>query len=224
MTSLRIGKHRIVKNIASLRKVNIAHPYSYSPHWPHCLNSSFEFILVSGFRFEILTPSLAFLLCGLTNTPVLTMLKCSKSGIPIRPPCFSKMCFHKGLSAAFLFASATCSSPLQNIFFPDSPAYSEEIVCAQILQMIFNNKHWTLNIIQTLNGQWKTLSIEGSQIWHKNENIEAYMQAGRAWSRGCLNGDWNSTRSWMSNGLGLDNNSTSIRQYQHWYCNTGTSI
>jgi len=26
MTSLRIGKHRIVKNIASLRKVNIAHP------------------------------------------------------------------------------------------------------------------------------------------------------------------------------------------------------
>ena len=28
MTSLRIGKHRIVKNIASLRKVNIAHPYS----------------------------------------------------------------------------------------------------------------------------------------------------------------------------------------------------
>ena len=29
MTSLRIGKHRIVKNIASLRKVNIAHPYSH---------------------------------------------------------------------------------------------------------------------------------------------------------------------------------------------------
>ena len=28
MTSLRIGKHRIVKNIASLRKVNIVHPYS----------------------------------------------------------------------------------------------------------------------------------------------------------------------------------------------------
>ena len=27
MTSLRIGKHRIVKNIASLRKVNSAHPY-----------------------------------------------------------------------------------------------------------------------------------------------------------------------------------------------------
>ena len=27
MTLLRIGKHRIVKNIASLRKVNIAHPY-----------------------------------------------------------------------------------------------------------------------------------------------------------------------------------------------------
>ena len=29
MTSLRIGKHRIVKNIASLRKVNIAHPYTW---------------------------------------------------------------------------------------------------------------------------------------------------------------------------------------------------
>ena len=27
MTSLRIEKHRIVKNIASLRKVNIARPY-----------------------------------------------------------------------------------------------------------------------------------------------------------------------------------------------------
>ena len=27
IASLRIGKHRIVKNIASLRKVNIAHPY-----------------------------------------------------------------------------------------------------------------------------------------------------------------------------------------------------
>ena len=31
MTSLRIGKHRIVKNIASLRKVNIAHPYTAVP-------------------------------------------------------------------------------------------------------------------------------------------------------------------------------------------------
>ena len=28
MTLLRIGKHRIVKNIALLRKVNIAHPYT----------------------------------------------------------------------------------------------------------------------------------------------------------------------------------------------------
>ena len=34
MTSLRIGKHRIVKNIASLRKVNIAHPYPGAPE--HC--------------------------------------------------------------------------------------------------------------------------------------------------------------------------------------------
>ena len=33
MTSLRIGKHRIVKNIASLRKVNNAHPYSERPFW-----------------------------------------------------------------------------------------------------------------------------------------------------------------------------------------------
>ena len=30
IASLRIGKHRIVKNIASLRKVNIAHPYLHS--------------------------------------------------------------------------------------------------------------------------------------------------------------------------------------------------
>ena len=29
IASLRIGKHRIVKNIASLRKVNIAHPYLF---------------------------------------------------------------------------------------------------------------------------------------------------------------------------------------------------
>ena len=33
IASLRIGKHRIVKNIASLRKVNIAHPYL----WIVCL-------------------------------------------------------------------------------------------------------------------------------------------------------------------------------------------
>ena len=100
-----------------------------------CLNSSFEFILVSGFRCEIRTPSLAFLLCGLTNTPVLVMLKCSKIVISILPPCFSKMCFQSGLSAAFLLASATCSSPLQNMFFPDSPAYLLTI-SAQRLQEI----------------------------------------------------------------------------------------
>ena len=35
MTSLRIGKHRIVKNIASLRKVNIAHPYLNPNPWDH---------------------------------------------------------------------------------------------------------------------------------------------------------------------------------------------
>ena len=101
-----------------------------------CLNSSFEFILVSGFRCEIRTPSLAFLLCGLKNTPVLFMLKCSKIGISILPPCFSLMCFHSGLSAAFLSASATCSSPLEKRFFPDSPAYFEQTFCAHKLQVI----------------------------------------------------------------------------------------
>ena len=34
MTLLRIGKHRIVKNIASLRKVNIAHPYRTTTQVP----------------------------------------------------------------------------------------------------------------------------------------------------------------------------------------------
>ena len=33
IASLRIGKHRIVKNIALLRKVNIAHPYQEVPHF-----------------------------------------------------------------------------------------------------------------------------------------------------------------------------------------------
>ena len=32
---LRIGKHRIVKNIASLRKVKIAHPYANGEIRPH---------------------------------------------------------------------------------------------------------------------------------------------------------------------------------------------
>ena len=39
-----------------------------------CLNSSLEFILVTGLRFEILTPSFAFLLCGLKNTPVIAIV------------------------------------------------------------------------------------------------------------------------------------------------------
>ena len=71
-----------------------------------CLNSSLEFILVTGLRFEILTPSFAFLLCGLKNTPVIAILKCSKVVISILPPCLSRMCFHKGLSAVFLWTSA----------------------------------------------------------------------------------------------------------------------
>ena len=35
IASLRIGKHRIVKNIASLRKVNIAHPYFLQNRFLH---------------------------------------------------------------------------------------------------------------------------------------------------------------------------------------------
>ena len=72
-----------------------------------CLNSSLEFIRVSGLRCEIRTPSLAFLLCGLTNTPVLLMLKCSKIEITSLPSCLSRICFQRGLSAALLWASAT---------------------------------------------------------------------------------------------------------------------
>ena len=71
-----------------------------------CLNSSLEFIRVSGLRCEIRTPSLAFLLCGLTNTPVLLMLKCSKIEIASLPSCLSRICFQRGLSAALLLLSA----------------------------------------------------------------------------------------------------------------------
>ena len=101
-----------------------------------CLNSSLEFILVSGFRFEILTPSFAFLLCGLKNTPVFAMLKCSKVVISILPPCLSIICFHNGLSAALLWTSAIWSSPLQKQFFPVSPAYSALTVSSHRLQVI----------------------------------------------------------------------------------------
>ena len=55
------------------------------------------------------------------------MLKCSKIVISILPPCFSRLCFYRGLSTAFLSASAMCSSPLQKRFFPDSPAYFDTI-------------------------------------------------------------------------------------------------
>ena len=101
-----------------------------------CLNSSLEFILVTGLRFEILTPSFAFLLCGLKNTPVIAILKCSKVVISILPPCLSRMCFHKGLSAVFLWTSAMWSSPLEKQFFPVSPAYSLLTVSSHRLQVI----------------------------------------------------------------------------------------
>ena len=69
-------------------------------------NSSLEFILVSGFRCEILTPSFAFLLCGLKKIPVWVILKCSKIWNSILPWCLSWMCFHNGFSAAFFWQSA----------------------------------------------------------------------------------------------------------------------
>ena len=50
IASLRIGKHRIVKNIASLRKVNIAHPYQAvhpQSQLVHCLQVVLEELLNS---------------------------------------------------------------------------------------------------------------------------------------------------------------------------------
>jgi len=46
IASLRIGKHRIVKNIASLRKVNIAHP-SLTVKRPFFLTTSLSFCCCS---------------------------------------------------------------------------------------------------------------------------------------------------------------------------------
>ena len=68
MTLLRIGKHRILKNIASLRKVNIAHPYRevgsctvcYIPHIGHLVampikqavvEQGFDYKNIPGYQF-----------------------------------------------------------------------------------------------------------------------------------------------------------------------------
>ena len=50
-----------------------------------CRNSSLEFILVSGFRCEIRTPSFAFLLCGFRNVPFKLISKCSNGVTSILP-------------------------------------------------------------------------------------------------------------------------------------------
>ena len=50
-----------------------------------CRNSSLEFILVSGFKFEIRTPSSAFLLCGFRNIPFKLISKCSNGVTSILP-------------------------------------------------------------------------------------------------------------------------------------------
>ena len=76
-------------------------------------NSSLEFILVSGSRCDILTPSLAFLLCGLKKIPVWIISKCSNISISILPSCFSIICFQRGFSFAFFSQSVRCSTPHQ---------------------------------------------------------------------------------------------------------------
>ena len=50
-----------------------------------CRNSSLEFILVSGFKCEIRTPSSAFLLCGFRNVPFKLISKCSNGVTSILP-------------------------------------------------------------------------------------------------------------------------------------------
>ena len=86
-------------------------------------NSSPEFILVSGSRWEILTPSLAFLLCGLKKTPVWTISKWSNVSISIVPSCFSMMCFQSGFSFVLFSQSVRCSPPLKYKIRPVSPAH-----------------------------------------------------------------------------------------------------
>ena len=50
-----------------------------------CRNSSLEFILVSGFKFEIRTPSSAFPLCGFRNVPFKLISECSNGVTSILP-------------------------------------------------------------------------------------------------------------------------------------------
>ena len=72
-----------------------------------CLNSSFEFSLVAGSRWAILTPSWAFLLWGCLKYCTGFIVKCKNIGMSIFPPCFSIMCFHRGLSEIFFATSRT---------------------------------------------------------------------------------------------------------------------
>ena len=88
-----------------------------------CRNSSLEFILISGSRFAILTPSFAFLLCGLEKNWVNFIWKWENIGTTITPLCFSKMCFHNGECALFFSTSLTWFSPRLKRFLPVSPAY-----------------------------------------------------------------------------------------------------
>ena len=88
-----------------------------------CMNSSLLFILVSGSRCAIRTPSSAFLLCALVKNRTTSILKCENNGTDITPPCFSWMCFQRGLLPLFLSTSSTYWEPLWKMFLPVSPAY-----------------------------------------------------------------------------------------------------
>ena len=62
-----------------------------------CINSSLLFILVSWSRWEILTPSSAFLLWALEKNFTRSILKWEYIGTAITPPCFSTICFQRGV-------------------------------------------------------------------------------------------------------------------------------
>ena len=80
MTSLRIGKHRTVKNIASLRKVNIAHPYVHSSLWTMSLLITIE--QVTSNEEPLVVVTLAY------NAFVF-------SPIPFHHPCFAECVGHR---------------------------------------------------------------------------------------------------------------------------------
>ena len=86
-------------------------------------NSSFEFILMSGSRLAILTPSFAFLLCGLEKNWINFIWKWAKIGTTIAPLCFSTICFHNGEFVLFFSTSLIWLAPRLKRFFPVSPAY-----------------------------------------------------------------------------------------------------